>query len=161
MNNPSHAILNSDGTYSVVYPGGYDEEDLIPLPEDYYSRGWYKLNGTEFGDDLDSWINYVINKANEIRDEKMYSSYETSIGEIQTDTASRNLLISIAIAALSSEETYTVDITLKDNSTVTCDKEAVIQLMNDVRSKDQVYHAECTAVKETARNSQEIIEGLL
>src|SRR6476469_1963354 len=113
MIKPTQAIMNAEGHIEVVFPEGYDAEDLLDLPADYYTRGWYKWDNG-FVDDLEGWRAQVNKSANLKRDNILYSGYDTSIGTIQTDLQSRQMLYTIKLdSMISTDENYSVDITLK------------------------------------------------
>lgn len=154
-------IINHEGDLEVVYPGGYDESELIDLPEDFLSRGWYKCVNHAIVDDLDSWREYVRSTANsKMERETYFEGCMTPKGRIDCDDGSRQILYAIKFQMLI-DPNYTVEFKLMDNSTVMCHSSDIDGMISSIRGQDEAVHTKYSDIKSQADNSSEIIPDLL
>jgi hypothetical protein len=150
-----------DGTVQFVFPEGYEESSLVDIPEGMnISRGWYIWDGTQIVDDLPNWRLWVQQEANNRREIELYLPCETPIGTIDATPQSRQILYTIKFATMM-DPIYTVELTLNNNTTMTCNNSDIDSVLLALRERDDFIHSKYKNIKDTANISDSIIENIL
>lgn len=131
----THALFDGDTFVGEVLPDDlntYPDADLVPLPEEYWSpERCYAWQGRTAVEDLDALRERVWAKAKALRDQAEWGGCETPLGVVDTDPASQrkvNGAVLMALIAQGSDEDFSVDWTMHDNSTATHDGSAMIAM---------------------------------
>jgi len=170
-NDPTHALFSAEGSLvGIVFPDHYPETaDLRPLPEDYWTRGFYRWDGEAFVDDLEAaqTVKWDEVKAHREALETGIAPLAAPLGPVQIDEKSKmkiTALHTLAIAAAAMEEAlgpnsepiFLEEFTLADNRVVTLTSSLALVLGMSVAGyvsrvfaagralRDQIYAEDAT-----------------